>query len=54
MRTIYLLKENFDTNYQYRKAIKEYRDRGYSMVKVTGGVACFESLVDKLTWQNQK
>ena len=49
-----LYREEYPTYYQYRKAIKEYRDGGYFIARCYGGVMCFLYRNDYETWKNQK
>ena len=48
-----IYKSNYQTEYQYHKAVKEYRDRGYVVFGVCGGVMCFETMREFNLWRSQ-
>ena len=54
MRTILIVREDFKSVYAYRKAIREYRNMGWYIARVCGGVKCFESACDYGLWMSQK
>lgn len=54
MRTISIFREDYKSDYAYRKAIREYRNSGWCIARVCGGVKCFESIDDLNTWRRQK
>jgi hypothetical protein len=54
MRTISIYREDYKSDYAYRKAIREYRNMGWYIARVCGGVKCFESVCDYELWRNQK
>lgn len=54
MNRVTICKEDYATYYQYRKAISEYRDRGWVIARVEGGVVCFAYASDYDVWKNQK
>lgn len=54
MGVISIFRDDFKSDYAYRKAIREYRVMGWCIARVCGGVKCFESIDDFNTWRNQK
>lgn len=54
MRTISIYREDFKSVYAYRKAVREYRNMGWYIARVCGGVKCFESVYDYELWRSQK
>ncbi|MBO6031675.1 MAG: hypothetical protein J6Q22_09400 [Prevotella sp.] len=54
MGKVMIYRDYYPSYYQYRKAIREYRDRGYIIRNVYGGVVCFEFITDYEVWKNQK
>lgn len=54
MRHVYIFRQDYKTYYAYRKAIREYRNRGWFIARVYGGVIGFESIDDLNTWRRQK
>ena len=51
---VYLIRQSYASYYQYRKALRDYRNHGYIIRKVCGGVACFETLSDLEVWLAQR
>ena len=49
-----LFRDDFQTYYKFRKAVKEYRISGYIIRNVCGGVICFEHFTDYENWKRQK
>lgn len=49
-----IYKTDYASEYQYRKAIRQYRQSGYVIAKVTGGIMCFKSTYEYETWKRQK
>lgn len=54
MRIVNIFRADYTSDYQYRKAVGEYRRSGYIVAKVCGGVKCFESFDDFENWKRQK
>ena len=40
MNDVFIYRKDYKTDYQYRKAIGEYRRMGCKVRRVTGGVLC--------------
>lgn len=54
MRKVSIWRDDYKSYYAYRKAIREYRQMGWIIAKVYGGVMCFEGVDDYAVWRNQK
>lgn len=54
MRIEKIYREDYRSDYAYRKAVREYRKMGWYIARVCGGVWCFESVNDYETWRLQK
>ena len=50
----FIARDFYDTYYQYRKAIKSYRDAGYIVRRVYGGMGIFETMDAYNLWKKQK
>ena len=53
-KTVTLYRKSFRTYYRYRKEIRKYRDLGYLVRNVSGGVVCFQFMYDYDMWRKQK
>ena len=51
---VYLFRVDCDSYYKYRKEIRRYRDAGYIVRNIYGGVVCFRHPHDYDIWKNQK
>ena len=51
---VFLFRIDYPNYSKYRKAIREYRDKGYIIRNVYGGVVCFHFVTDYEVWKNQK
>lgn len=51
---IYIMRDEYPTYYRYRKAIAEYRDRGFVVRNVCGGVICFRFYSEYAMWRKQR
>jgi len=46
-------RSDYQTEDQYHKAVKKYRDMGYVIITVCGGVRCFETMREYNLWRTQ-
>lgn len=54
MNRVNIFREDYKNDYQYKKEIRRYRESGWMVVEVCGGVICFKSDKDYNSWINQK
>ena len=49
----FIARDFYDTYYQYRKTIKAFRDAGYVVCRVYGGMGIFNTEADYNRWTKQ-
>ena len=50
----YILKKDFDSYKDYRREVAYYRDNGWVVRNVEGGVVCFPFIHDYEEWKRRK
>lgn len=51
--TACIMKSSYSSYYQYRKAVRSCRDRGWIVRNIEGGVICFEFIHDYEVWKRE-
>ena len=49
----FINRDDYDTDKSFEDSVNDYRDRGYVVYNVEGGVAVFEYLTEFQTYLNQ-